>query len=104
MEKEPYEVINNEKQMQFQVHSGEDIASLDYRFYKDDIALMHTVVPDALSGKGIASHMAKFALDWARLHNKKVKVYCSFVATFLKNTRSTTTLLIKFNVGHNRCG
>lgn len=78
------QVVNNEKQLQFEIHSDGDIAVLEYRFYKNDIALMHTVVPDRLSGKGIASTLARYALDWAREHRKKVMVYCPFVASYLK--------------------
>ncbi|MCW3109794.1 MAG: N-acetyltransferase [Segetibacter sp.] len=79
-----FEVTNNEKQMQFQVHTDGEIASLQYRFYKKDIAMMHTEVPDRLSGKGIASALAHYALEWAKEHNKKVMVYCPFVAAYLK--------------------
>ena len=45
---------------------------------------MHTVVPEALSGKGHASALAHHALQWAKEHKKKVMVYCPFVAAYLK--------------------
>jgi uncharacterized protein len=77
-------VTNNEKQMQFEVHADGEVASLEYRFYKNDIALMHTVVPDRLGGKGIASVLSHHALEWAKEHEKKVMVYCPFVAAYLK--------------------
>jgi uncharacterized protein len=77
-------VTNNEKQMQFEVHANGEVARLEYRFYKKDIALMHTVVPDRLSGRGIASILAQHALEWAKEHEKKVMVYCPFVAAYLK--------------------
>ncbi len=37
---------------------------VDYRFYKDDIALMHTFVPEGARGKDILSALAKFALEY----------------------------------------
>ena len=77
-------VSNNEKQMQFEVHFEGELAFLVYRFYKNDVALMHTEVPDKISGKGIASVLAHHAFEWAKEHNKKVKVYCPFVAAYLK--------------------
>ena len=61
-----------------------ELAVLQYRFYKNDIALMHTEVPEKLSGKGLASALAKYALEWAKNNNKKVMVYCPFVASYLK--------------------
>lgn len=79
-----YEVINNEQQQQFEVHAEGEVAILVYRFYKQDIALMHTEVPPKLEGKGIASVLAKHALEWAKAHRKKVMVYCPFVASYLK--------------------
>lgn len=77
-------VINNTGNQQFEVHTDDEVAALIYRFYKDDIALMHTEVPQKLEGKGIASALAKYALEWAKEHKKKVMVYCPFVAAFLK--------------------
>ena len=81
---EPIKVINNADQQQFEVHMDDHVAVLIYRFYKNDIALMHTEVPAALENKGIASALAKYAFEWANEHNKKVMVYCPFVASFLK--------------------
>lgn len=79
-----YSVINNTAQQQFEVHAEGNVATLVYRFYKNDIALMHTDVPDALGNRGIASALAKFALEWAKEQNKKIMVYCPFVASYLK--------------------
>jgi len=77
-------ITNNETQQQFQISLDEELATLQYRFYKHDIALMHTEVPEKLSGRGLASALAKYGLEWAKEHNKKVMVYCPFVASYLK--------------------
>ncbi|WP_225975459.1 GNAT family N-acetyltransferase [Panacibacter ginsenosidivorans] len=77
-------VTNNETMQQFEVSMDNELAFLQYRFYKDDIALMHTDVPDTLGGKGIASALAVHALEWAKEHQKKIIVYCPFVASYLK--------------------
>ena len=84
MDKEPYAVINNEKQQRFEIHTGDEVAYLEYRYYKKDIALMHTFVPEALNGKGMASALAHYALEWAKTNKKPVMVYCPFVAAYLK--------------------
>ena len=84
MEKELYSVVNNESELKFEVHLDGELAYLEYRFYKKDIALMHTVVPDSLGGKGIASALAHYALEWATKHEKPVMVYCPFVAGYLQ--------------------
>ena len=77
-------VTNNEIQQQFEISMDGELATLQYRFYKTDIALMHTEVPEKLSGRGLASALAKYGLEWAKEHNKKVMVYCPFVASYLK--------------------
>ena len=84
MDNTAYTVINNETNQRFEIQAEGETAFLEYRFYKKDIALMHTEVPDSLGGKGLASTLAKYALDWAREHKKPVMVYCPFVAAYLK--------------------
>lgn len=70
--------------MQFEYHQDGEIAKLEYRFYKKDIAFVHTEVPKALEGKGIASTLAEYAFGYAKQINKKVMVYCPFVGAYLK--------------------
>ena len=77
-------IRNNEQQMRFEMQEGDDIAFLEYRFYKKDIALMHTLVPENMEGKGIASALAAFAFNYAKENKKLVMVYCPFVATYIK--------------------
>jgi predicted GNAT family acetyltransferase len=77
-------VTNNTAQQQFEVHQDGHTAILIYRFYKDDIAFMHTEVPHALENHGIAAALAKYAFEWAKEHNRKVMVYCPYVASYLK--------------------
>jgi predicted GNAT family acetyltransferase len=78
------DIIDNKEQQQFEVHADDEVAFLVYRFYKNDIALMHTQVPEKLGNRGIASQLAKHALEFAKTHHKKVMVYCPFVASYLK--------------------
>jgi len=84
MEKKDYTVTNNEGEQRLEIREENELAYLEYRFYKDDIALMHTFVPDSLEGHGVASSLAHFALEWARENGKRVMVYCPFVAAYLK--------------------
>ncbi len=77
-------VSNNKEQLQFEVQEDGETAYLQYRYHDGLIWLMHTEVPKSLEGKGIASTLARFALEWARDNQFKVKVVCPFVAAFLK--------------------
>ena len=78
------DITNNTKNMQFEYRVGDDLAHLDYRYHNDSIALMHTVVPEAFKGKGIASALAQAAFAFAKASNKPVMVYCQFIAAYLK--------------------
>ena len=80
----PLHIINNEQNQQFQLMVDGEMAYLEYRLYKGDMALMHTEVPEKLGGKGIASALAEYALKYAREHKLPVMVYCPFVASWLK--------------------
>lgn len=92
---EPIIISNNEKEQQFQVRMEGEMAYLEYRFYKGDIALMHTEVPDKLGGRGIASTLAEYAFSFAREHKMPVMVYCPFVAGYLKKHPEHLDLLDK---------
>ena len=77
-------ITNNTQQQQFEVRIEDNLAVLVYRFYKNDIAFMHTEVPESMSGKGIASSLAEYAFKFAQELGKPVMVYCPFVAGHLK--------------------
>jgi predicted GNAT family acetyltransferase len=89
------DITNNTQQQQFEVRIEDNLAVLVYRFYKNDIALMHTNVPDALEGQGIASALAKHALEWVKEQHKKILVYCPFVASYLKRHPEYNVLIDK---------
>ncbi|MEO6135662.1 MAG: GNAT family N-acetyltransferase [Ginsengibacter sp.] len=77
-------IINNEKNMHFEIHEGNVIAFLEYRFQDNTIVFMHTEVPESMGGKGIASSLAQYAFRFAKKNAHPVKVYCPFVLTYMK--------------------
>jgi predicted GNAT family acetyltransferase len=79
-----HDIKNNMASQRFEIHENGDVAFLEYRYYKRDIALMHTEVPESMRGKGIASALAEFAFSFAKKEKKPVMVYCSFVAGYVK--------------------
>ena len=68
----------------FEIEQDGQVAFLEYNLAGKVLQLIHTEVPDALQGKGIASELAQSALNWAREHGTKVDVLCEFVAAYLK--------------------
>lgn len=79
-----YQVVNNKKLMHFEIHEANEVAFLEYRYYKNDIAFMHTEVPESMGGRGVAAALARFAFQFAKEQKKLVMVYCPYVGAYLK--------------------
>ena len=79
------DISNNESASQYETTVDGVTAYVAYDREGDDrIVLTHTVVPDALSGRGIASELVKHVLDDARKNQWKVVPQCSYVQSYLK--------------------
>lgn len=78
----------------FEIEENGRIAFLEYSLAGNVLRLIHTEVPQELQGKGIASELAKSALDWAREHGKKVDVICEFVDAYLKRHAEYADLVL----------
>ena len=78
------EVVNNEKESRFEASSLEGLAYLTYREMRDGtLLLIHTEVPAELAGRGLASRLARAALNLARDRGVKVIVRCPFVTEYI---------------------
>ncbi len=88
------DLVNNKRQFRFEtlLPDGEYI-TLDYRWLKGSMVLMHTLVPASARGTGAGSEFVRMVLDHARSHHLKVIVYCSFVAHFMKEHPEYNDLL-----------
>ena len=78
----------------FELERDGQVASLQYTVAGHVLALLHTEIPEALRGSGIASTLAQTALDWARDHQLKVDVVCPFVAAFLETHPEYSNLVL----------
>jgi uncharacterized protein len=79
----------------FELERDGHVASLQYTVAGHVLALLHTEIPDALRGSGIASTLAQTALDWARDHHLKVDVVCPFVDAFLETHPEYSDLVLR---------
>jgi len=48
------------------------------------VAFLHTEVPQAAAGQGVAGKLAQAAFDWARAEGKRVVVKCQYVRRWLE--------------------
>jgi uncharacterized protein len=77
-------VVNNPQAGRFEVKKDGILAVLEYRLAERKIVLIHTEVPEALSGQGIGSQLARAGLDYARAQGLKVVPVCPFVAGYIQ--------------------
>ena len=77
-------VIHNITANRFEVDLGKDKAVLIYMIKGGLFVLLHTEVPPAFEGRGIAGRMAKAAFDYARDNGLKVRSYCSYTTIYLE--------------------
>lgn len=66
-----------------------------YRLRDGVAALVHTEVPRALEGRGIAAALVRAALTWARAEGLKVRPSCSYVAVYMRRHPETQDLLAR---------
>jgi predicted GNAT family acetyltransferase len=78
-----YTVIDNKEEKRFEIHQDGFVAFEDYKLFDGGISYLHTEVPKDLEGKGIASALAKYILDYAIENNLKVKPYCPYIKAYI---------------------
>ena len=77
------QVKDNPAASRFETGGGDGTAFVEYRRAGDRIALLHTDVPEALSGKGVGSNLVSGTLDAVRAEGLKVVPRCEFVAAYV---------------------
>ena len=87
----PQQVVNG----RFEIERDGHIAYLEYNLAGKVLQLIHSEVPQALRGQGIAAELANAALEWAREHNVKVDVICPSVADYLEKHPEYSDLVLR---------
>jgi len=77
------DVSQNKRENRFETTVDNEKAYIEYILYEDSIVLTHTVVPEKISGRGIATFLVKYAFQYAKERHLAVKPFCSFVVSFL---------------------
>ena len=77
-------IVHDTGEQQFRVGEGKDAAVLQYRLTPGRISFMHTLVPEAFRGQGIAQRLAHAGLEHAKAEGLRVVPICPFVQSYLK--------------------
>ncbi|RYZ20536.1 MAG: N-acetyltransferase [Chitinophagaceae bacterium] len=91
----PMEIRNNPSARRFETEVDGEAAFIEYRMQGDIIALLHTWVPPALEGRGIAGALAKWSLEWVKEHKVPLLVYCPYVKKWMEKHPEYDGLLQK---------
>jgi predicted GNAT family acetyltransferase len=86
-------VRDNKAEQEFELVVDGHRALAAYQIEDDTIVFTHTLVPNAIEGRGVASKLIRGALDQARDRGLKVVPQCQFVAAYIKRHPDTQDLL-----------
>jgi len=78
------ELTDNPARHRYEMLVDGQTAFVTYELRGDRIALLHTEVPEALSGRGVASTLARLALEDVRRRGLSVIPECAFVGRFIE--------------------
>jgi hypothetical protein len=90
---ETLDIRHNEAANRFEAIVDGLLCRTDYRRVDGVLHLVHTEVPPALEGRGIAAALVKAALAYAQAHGLRVVPRCSYVRAYMQRHPETKTLL-----------
>lgn len=96
MNLEKYKVTIDEEDQRFEINTEDgETAYIDYRWYNDTLVLLYIYVPIPYRGKGLSHRLNQFALDYAKEKGVKVKVYCPYIAKYIRTHPQYEVMLEK---------
>jgi predicted GNAT family acetyltransferase len=88
-------VMHDAAAQQFRVGVGDAAAVLQYRSAPGRITFLHTLVPEALRGQGIAQKLAHAGLEHAKSEGLGVVPVCPFVQSYIKKHPEYQALVVE---------
>lgn len=79
-----YEISHEAGAQRFVVVVDGHECELVYRLHDGVMKIIHTGVPDAVGGRGIAGELTKFAFETARANGWKVVPACSYASVWIQ--------------------
>ena len=77
-------VSRNAAQNQFETIVDGQTAVAVYELEGAQMTITHVLVPESIAGQGVASALAKFAIQTARAENLKIVPQCPFMAAYFE--------------------
>ncbi|HEY8011868.1 MAG TPA: GNAT family N-acetyltransferase [Rudaea sp.] len=87
-------VVDNRVHNRYELTVDGATAFVAYAREPGVITFIHTVVPEALAGRGIGSILATHVLDDARANGEKVIPQCPFIAAYIRRHQQYQDLVV----------
>jgi uncharacterized protein len=82
---DPVHVVDDQGRCRFEVVLDGAVAELLYRRRADRLVLLHTEVPDAMSGHGVGGQLVRAAVERAARERLTVVPVCPFARSWLEH-------------------
>lgn len=86
-------VLHDRELHEFRVDVDGARAVLEYDLEGAVMSILHTRVPAAIGGRGIAAELTRCALDFARTAGWRVRPLCSYAAAYVRKHAQYADLL-----------
>lgn len=77
-------ITHNTAQQRYECTEERVLCVLDYELRGATLAILHTGVPAAAGGRGVAGDLTRAALDDARAQGLRVLPLCSYAAAWIR--------------------
>lgn len=84
-----HDAARHEFSVELEGHAG----VLDYHLHGTTMTITHTLVPEAIGGRGVAGELTRVALETARVNGWKVVPMCSYAVAYLRRHPEYSDLL-----------
>lgn len=86
-------ITHDAENQRFELRVNGQRSEASYQLHGRSMHLVHTGVPPALQGHGIAARLVAAALDHARREGLRVRPVCSYVRAYMRRHPDTLDLL-----------
>jgi len=87
-------LIHNTQACKYEYHIDGYIAYITYSEQKGNMHLTHTLVPEALAGKGLAKMLLEAVLEQIEKDNKKAVAQCSYIVKYLEKHPEASSFFV----------
>lgn len=87
-------LIHNVDECKYEYHIDGHVAYITYDDQQGNMHLTHTIVPEALAGKGLARTLLEDVLQALKKENKKAVAKCSYIVKYQEKNPEARNLFI----------